>query len=93
MKISEIEFARICRGIGEDRGSIVKHNPLGSDEEVLLWMLLNCLANYLSLSELETPCFTGKPDVKTYLDSIHFVLKDRKETDFDADFYLSELIA
>ena len=76
-KISENEFARICRGIYEDRGVICQHNPLGTHEEILLWMLLSCLISYLSLSEIETPCFTGKPDAETYRTAILFVLKDR----------------
>ena len=93
MKISEEEFARICRGIRDDRESIVKHNPIGSEEEILFWMLLSCLISYLSLSEIETPCFTGKPDAMTYRDAIVFVLRDRKSSDFDAESYLVEMIA
>ena len=87
-KISEAEFARICDGIRDDRESIVKHNPLGPPNEILLWMLLSCLISYLNLSELETPCFTAKPDAGTYRDAIHFVLKDRRTTDFEIDKYL-----
>ena len=34
--ISEAEFARICHGICEDRESIIKHNPIGTREEILL---------------------------------------------------------
>jgi hypothetical protein len=93
MKISEGEFAQICRGIRDDRESIVKHNPIGSEEEILLWMLLSCLSSYLSLSEIETPCFTGKPDAMTYRESIMFVLRDRKSNDFDAESYLVGMIA
>lgn len=90
-KISEAEFARICSGIREDRESIVKHNPLGTDEEILLWMLLSCLISYLDLTDIEAPCFTGKPDAKTYRDAIIFVLKDRRLDEFDPDKYLTEL--
>ena len=87
-KISEAEFARICDGIRDDRKSIIKHNPIGPPDEILLWMLLSCLISYLNLTDLETPCFTGKPDAKTYTDAILFVLKERQIDDFDASKYL-----
>ncbi len=90
-KISETEFARICDGIIHDRDSIIKHNPIGTDEEILLWMLLSCLISYLNLSDLETPCFTGKPDAKTYRDAVVFVLNERRVNDFDIDKYLDVL--
>ena len=88
--ISEAEFKRIVDGILEDRESIIKHNPLGSDEEILLWMLLSCLISYLNLSDIETPCFNGKPTATTYRDAIIFVLKDRRADDFDVQTYLKE---
>ncbi|MEZ5427473.1 MAG: hypothetical protein R2747_14470 [Pyrinomonadaceae bacterium] len=88
VKISERELARICRGIEEDREIICRHNPIGTEEEILLWMLLSCLVSYLSLSETETPCFTGKPDAQTYREAILFILKNRKTDDFDAEKYL-----
>lgn len=91
-KISEQEFARICRGIKEDREIIWKHNPIGTREEILLWMLLGCLIGYLSLTEIETPCFNGKPDAETYRNAILFVLEDRKTANFDAADYLANLI-
>lgn len=90
-KISESEFARICGGIYDDRESISRHNPIGTHEEILLWMLLSCLNSYLSLTEIETPCFTGKPDAETYRNAIIFVLKNRKAEDFDEKIYLDEL--
>lgn len=90
-KISEAEFARICDGICEDRDSIIKHNPLGTPEEILLWMLLSCLIAYLSLSDHETPCFTGMPDAKTYREAVHFVLEDHRLADFSIDQYLDAL--
>jgi hypothetical protein len=93
MKITEAQFARIVNGIIEDRESIIKHNPVGTDEEILLWMLLACLTSFLSLSDNETPCFTGKPDAKTYRDAIAFVLKDRRADDFDAIPYLDRLMS
>ncbi len=91
-KISEQEFARICEGIYKDREIICRHNPIGTREEILLWMLLSCLISYLSLSELETPCFTGMPTAETYRTAILFVLKDRQIENFDAETYLDKLI-
>lgn len=90
-RISESEFERIVRGIVEDRETIIKHNPIGTREEILLWMLLSCLASYLSLTDLESPCFTGKPDAATYRQAILFVLTDRKEDDFDAESILDRI--
>ena len=83
-RITEQEFSRICRGIYEDRETILKHNPIGTREETLLWMLLGILISYLSLSEIETPCFTGMPSVETYRQAILFILKNRKTEEFDA---------
>ena len=91
--ISETEFVRICRGIDEDRESIIKHNPTGTPEERLLWMLLGCLISYLNLTEMETPCFTGKADAKTYRKAILFVLEDRMDTAFDVENIVQTLIA
>jgi hypothetical protein len=91
-KISEQEFAKICRGIYEDRKIIHRHNPIGETmEETLLWMLMSCLHSYLSLTEIETPCFNGVPNAETYKQAILFILKDRKIEDFDAEKYLEEL--
>ena len=90
-KITDAEFARICNGIYEDRDSIIKHNPLGPNEEILLWMLLSCLISYLNLSEIETPCFTGKPDAETYGKAIQFVMESRADRVFDIDEYLARL--
>ena len=89
--ISEAEFARICNGIVEDRETIIKHNPIGPQDEILLWMLLSCLISYLNLTDIETPCFSGKPDAKTYRDAIIFVLKSRTGPAFDAGKYLDQL--
>jgi len=86
--ISEAEFARICKGIYEDRETIIKHNPLGPNEEILLWMLLSCLNSYLNLAEIEIPCFNGKPDADTYRNAIEFVIAKRRSNDFDIDKYL-----
>ena len=89
--ISEAEFARICNGIHEDRKSIIKHNPIGPRDEILLWMLLSCLISYLNLTEIETPCFTGKPDANTYRNAIIFVLNERLADQFDINSYLDNL--
>jgi hypothetical protein len=91
-RISEAEFSRICHGIYEDRASIFRYNPIGTREETLLWMLLSVLISYLSLSETETPCFTGIPNAETYRQAIIFILKDRKNDEFDAEKYLNDLI-
>lgn len=91
--ISEAEFTRICHGIIEDRETIIKHNPIGPPDEILLWMLLSCLISYLSLAEIETPCFSGKVDAGTYRNAILFVMKDRVKSVFDIDEYLEKLTA
>lgn len=90
--ISEAEFGRICHGIVEDADIIVKHNPIGSREEILLWMLLSCLISYLNLTETETPCFPGRPTADTYRGAILFVLNNRKVDNFDASTYLQKLV-
>ncbi len=92
VRISEQEFARICEGLYEDRATICRHNPIGTREVILLWMLLSCLISYLSLSEIETPCFNGMPTAETYRDAILFILKNRKVSDFDANAYLDKLV-
>jgi hypothetical protein len=91
VRISETEFARLCEDIATDKESIVKHNPIGTPEEILLWMLLSVLVSYLSLEEIETPCFNGKPNAETYRDAIAFVLEDRKMNEFDEAIYLDEM--
>lgn len=92
-KLSESEFAEISRGIRDDRDAIVKHNPIGTPRETLLWMLMSCLISYLSLSDIETPCFTGRPDEKTYRDAIFYILEKRRAAAFDADKYINELLS
>jgi len=91
-KISEREFARLCNDIASDRESIIKHNPIGTPDEILLWMLLSVLVSYLSLEEIETPCFNGKPDDETYREAIAFVLKSRKKAEFDETTYIDKMI-
>ncbi|MGI8468821.1 MAG: hypothetical protein ACR2N3_10235 [Pyrinomonadaceae bacterium] len=90
-KIDEPEFARICDGIYEDRKSIFRHNPVGTERETLLWMLLGALTVYLNLTEIETPCFNGMPTAETYREAILFVLNDRMNSRFDAEKYLNKL--
>jgi hypothetical protein len=91
-QINEEEFARLCKGIYEDGDTIYKHNPIGAHDETLLWMLLSVLISYLSLSEQETPCFTGMPTAETYRTAISFVLRERMNPPFDEEKYLDELI-
>lgn len=90
--ISEAEFARICQHICADREQIYQFNVNAAHKEVLLWMLLACLINYLNLSETETPCFPGAPDAEVYLQAILHVLQGRTEPAFEAVRYLNELI-
>jgi len=90
-EITEVELRNIVAGILEDRESIIRHNPIGPPEEILLWMLLSSLVVYLNLNELETPCFTGRPDANTYRQAIEFILRDRKKTEFDAGPLLDKL--
>ena len=89
--ISESEFERIVEGIFADRDKILKHNPIGTPSEVLLWMLMSCLVSYLSLGDTETPCFTGRPDAGTYREAIGFILRSRKASEFDESPYLDKL--
>jgi hypothetical protein len=90
-KISEKEFEGICYGIYADRDVICKHNPLGSKEEILLWMLVSVLISYLSLDEKEIPCFPNEADAAAYRNAILFILKDRMIDKFDAEKYLGNL--
>ena len=89
--ISKADFARIVEGIVADRDSIIRHNPIGTAEEILLLMLLRSLVVYLSLNEMETPCFTGRPDAATYREAIIFVLRGRTSVEFDPAPLLDKL--
>jgi len=91
--ITENRFQQICEGIRDDREVILKHNPIGTPEEILLWMLLGCLTVYFSLADAETPCFTGKPDADAYRDAINFVLRKRRDGDFSAEKYIDGMLA
>ena len=90
--ISETRFAEICDGIRTDRDLIVKHNPIGTEEEILLWMLLSVLISYLSLTDQETPCFTGVPNATTYRDAILFVLNGRTEDSFAPEPHIDRML-
>ena len=90
-KISQAEFHRIAEGIFDDRELIIKHNPIGTREETLLWMLLSCLVSYLSLSDSETPCFTGRPDAETYKEAIRYIVRNRAADGFDVEPMLAKL--
>ena len=90
-RITRGEFERIAGGIFDDRELIIKHNPIGTREETLLWMLLSCLVGYLSLSDSETPCFTGRPDAETYREAIRFIVRGHGLNDFDVEPYLAKL--
>jgi hypothetical protein len=89
--ITEAEFRRIVAGLDEDRELIIRHNPIGPDAEILLWMLLSCLVSYLSLTDSEIPCFPGRPDETTYRDAIRMILKNRRVDDFDPEPHLAKL--
>lgn len=90
-RIAESELARLVEGIIEDREVIVRNNPIGTEEEILLWMLLGCLVSYLNLSDDETPCFTGKPDSETYRNAVLYVLDGRLDSTSDAIAYLEKI--
>jgi hypothetical protein len=90
-RITEEELKRLVDGILADRTSIIRHNPIGTAEETLLWMLLSSLVVYLSLNEMETPCFTGRPSARMYREAIEFELRDRKTGEFDASALLDKL--
>lgn len=92
MKISEERFREICNDLSAERESVIKHNPIGSENEILLWMLLNMLTIYLSVPENEMPCFNGMPNEQTYKDAILFVLGGRKEGEFDPAKYIDMLL-
>lgn len=90
--ISEAELRRIIEGIREDRDTIIKHNPIGSEDETLLWMLFGCLLSYLSVSESETPCFPGRPDANAYREAMLFVLRGRYEGEADPAELIDSLL-
>jgi hypothetical protein len=92
VSITGSEFARIARGIKADRDVILKHNPAGSEDESMLWMLLGCLLSYLSIDEAASPCFIGRPTVETYRNAISFVLKGRVADDLNVEAALDDFL-
>jgi len=92
-RITEAELKQISAGILADREIIIKHNPIGTESEILLWMLMSCLVSYLSLTDSETPCFTGKPNAETYENAIRFILKHRKSEPFNEAEYIGRLLS
>ena len=88
--MTEAELERLVDGIVADREVIVRSNPIGTPEEILLWMLLGCLVSYLDLSETETPCFSGVPTAETYREAIEFVIRNRRNGEFVAAPYLDK---
>jgi hypothetical protein len=91
--ITEAEFSRIVAGIYDDRDLIIRHNPIGTDSDILLWMLLSCLVSYLNLTDSEVPCFPGGTNMSIYRDAILTILSDRRIDDFDPAPYLDKLSA
>jgi hypothetical protein len=89
--IDQAEFQRIAEGIFDDRELIIKHNPVGTRGETLLWMLLSCLVTYLSLTDSQTPCFTGRPDAETYREAIRYIVRNHATDDFDVEPMLAKL--
>lgn len=90
-KIAEKEFKKICADLRAESDIIYKHNPIGSKEETLLWMLLSILISWLSLDEKEIPCFPNEINAETYRSAILFVLENRRAENFAAEIYLQEL--
>jgi hypothetical protein len=88
MAITDKEFKRIVDGVFQDREVICRHNPIGTPEEILLWMTMCCLVSYLSIPESESPCFPSKPTADTYRQAIGFILSGKMDGDFD---YLKHL--
>ena len=91
--ISRSEFERLCKGIRTDRETIIKHNPIGSEEETLLWMLMSVLVSYLSLEEKEIPCFPGDINSDTYKNAILFILESKSDESFDPEPFLEEMLS
>lgn len=90
-KITEMEFVKIVDGIVEDRESIIRHNPIGSEEEILLWMLMSCLINFLGLTDKQIPCFPGRPTAETYRQAIGHIMSESCDEKFDLEVQLRKL--
>ncbi|MFN2413361.1 MAG: hypothetical protein ABR535_09975 [Pyrinomonadaceae bacterium] len=90
--INEQQFRTICKDTVRDKAKIIKNNPIGSDDEILLWMLLGILSSFLSLQENEVPRFSGRPDATTYRKAILFILQNRRDTDFDVEPFIDHML-
>ena len=90
-KISEAEFIKICENLNSEKDVIYKHNPIGTKEETILWMLMSILISYLNLDEKEIPCFPNQTNIETYRNAILFIMKDRKSENFEVENYLKKL--
>lgn len=90
-KISEKDFVRIVDGVIADRELIFHHNPIGTEEETLLWMVMSCLINYLGLTDKEMPCFPGTPTAETYRQAITYIVAEHRESVFDPTEHLGRI--
>ena len=88
--ITELEFSKLCASVSAEREAIVRHNPMRTPEETLLWMLLGVLISYLSLDAAETPCFPGNTDANVFRDAILQIVARKRTEEFDALPYLAE---
>ena len=88
--ITELEFRGLCKSVSSEREAIVRHNPIGTPEETLLWMLLGVLISYLSLDAAETPCFPGSTSADVFRDAILQIVERKRTEEFDALPYLAE---
>ena len=89
--ISERDFVRIVEGVIADRESIFRHNPIGTEEETLLWMVMSCLINFLGLTDKEIPCFPGTPTAETYRQAITYIVAEHGESPFDPTEHLKKI--
>lgn len=91
-RLKRSEFLRIAEGVRRDRETIIKHNSIGSDEEILLWMLMSCLINYLGLEGNEVPCFPGPTNSETYKKAIMFIVANTCEEEIEFEDVFEGLI-
>ena len=90
--LTEEELYRICDGIRVDRDKIIKHNPIGTENETLLWMLMSVLVSYLSLDEKEIPCFPGDVDEATYRKATEMIIEMKRDTAFDHETIINRML-
>ena len=88
--ITEREFQALCDSVLAEREAILRHNPMGTPEETLLWMLLGVLISYLSLDASETPCFPGRTGSGAFRSAILQIVAQKRTEDFDARPYLED---